>query len=236
MAHKPIKSTIALERLEITHVHIDDIHPNDYNPNRQSTHDFELLCRSMEEDGFTTPIIVQRKDNVIVDGEHRWRAAKVLGYTQVPVVFVDMTPEQMRISTLRHNRARGTEDAGLVSEIIRDLQKLGALDWAADSLMMDNHDIDLLTQQIAQPESSLERETSGPLTFENIETFRQLEEEMQSAKAHQEKQTAVAEGANNRIIKLTYTAEEYGIITQVIQPPFPQSLVALCRRHQSRTA
>jgi len=64
--------------------------------------------------------------------------------SQIPVVFVDMTDEQMRIATLRHNRARGSEDYDLSIEVLRDLQQLGAIDWAQDSLGLDDEELNEL--------------------------------------------------------------------------------------------
>jgi ParB-like chromosome segregation protein Spo0J len=147
------KKNVSLQELAIEYVSIDSIKPNNYNPNRQSEHDFELLIKSMEEDGFTQPIIVQKATKMIVDGEHRWRAASVLGYKEIPVVYVDMTPEQMRIATLRHNRARGSEDMELSVQVLRDLQELGALDWAQDSLMLTDEEVNRLLEDIPVPEA-----------------------------------------------------------------------------------
>lgn len=144
--------TQRLETLKVEQVPITSIEPNSYNPNRQSDHDFELLKRSIEEDGFTQPVIVQRSTNQIVDGEHRWRALRDLGRETVAVVFVDMTPEQMRISTLRHNRARGSEDFELSASLLRDLRELGALDWAQDSLMLDDREISRMLDDTPVPE------------------------------------------------------------------------------------
>ena len=72
------KTNERLGVLEIEYVALTDIQPNDYNPNRQSDHDFELLQRSITEDGFTQPVIAHRATKQIVDGEHRWRAAHSL--------------------------------------------------------------------------------------------------------------------------------------------------------------
>jgi hypothetical protein len=160
-----------LGRLEIEWVKLNDLRPNPWNPNRQSEHDFELLLRSMEEDGFTQPVVAVRigqkeldEDEhlrghfepgmlMIVDGEHRWRAANRLGLEEIPVVVTPMTVAQMRISTLRHNRARGSEDIELTAEVLRDLQQLGALDWAQDSLMIDDIALQRLLDDIAAPEA-----------------------------------------------------------------------------------
>jgi ParB-like chromosome segregation protein Spo0J len=141
-----------LERLEVEYVPIDWPKPNDYNPNRQSEHDFELLLRSMEEDGFTTPIPVL-PDGTIVDGEHRWRAAMRLGYSEIPVVKTPMTPEQAKIATLRHNRARGSEDLELSVQVLRDLQELGAMEWAQDSLIISDLELQRLLEDIPAPEA-----------------------------------------------------------------------------------
>jgi len=146
------KKAVALKRLKVEYVGVDSIKPNKYNPNRQNEHDFELLLKSMQEDGFTQPIVCQ-KNRTIVDGEHRWRAAKTLGYDEIPVVFVDMTDEQMKISTLRHNRARGSEDIELTAALMKDLQELGALDWAQDSLMMDDVEMNSLLEEIPVSEA-----------------------------------------------------------------------------------
>ena len=164
-----------LESLVVEYVPIDSIFPNAYNPNRQSEHDFALLCKSMEEDGFTQPILVCKPGNIIVDGEHRWRAAHQLGYTEIPVVFVTMTDEQMRIATLRHNRARGSEDVNLSAAVLRDLRELGALDWAIDSLNIDTSDLTRLLDTLPAPEALAgatfnDSWEPGEVPRENIET------------------------------------------------------------------
>ena len=64
-----------LQTLVVEYVPTDTLFPNAYNPNRQSDREFELLMKSMEEDGFTQPVVAQAKTKQIVDGEHRWRAA-----------------------------------------------------------------------------------------------------------------------------------------------------------------
>lgn len=174
------KNIVKLDRLKIEYVKANSIRPNSYNPNRQSDYEFELLIRSMSEDGFTQPIVCMSKTREFVDGEHRWTAALVLHYLQknnlpiiseniieardrrfeimddeleIPVVFVDMSIEQMMISTVRHNKARGTHDINLEADLFRDLQKLGAIDWAQDSLMLSDVEINKLLEDIPASEA-----------------------------------------------------------------------------------
>lgn len=147
------KNNVVLGELKIEYVPIESLKPNSYNPNRQNEQQFELLMRSMEEDGFTQPVIVNSKDLTIVDGEHRWRAALSIGMKEIPVVKVQMNPEQMRIATLRHNRARGEEDMELAADVLKDLAKMGAIDFAADSLMLDQSELDKMLLEINEPDN-----------------------------------------------------------------------------------
>jgi len=170
-----LKKNEALARLQIEYVRLDEIHPNSYNPNRQNEHEFDLLCRSIAEDGFTQPVITADCDQdheckgVIVDGEHRWRAAHHVGVApydmcppleQIPMVHVPMAAPQARIATLRHNRARGSEDIELATEVLRDLEALGALEWAADSLDLSDVELQRLLDDIPAPEALARAEFS----------------------------------------------------------------------------
>lgn len=112
-----------------------------------------MLQKSMREDGFTQPIIAHAKTKQIVDGEHRWRAAQAIGMEKIPVVFVDMDLAQMKISTLRHNRARGSEDIELTAQLMRDLEALGAREWMQDSLQLDDVEMDRLINEISASEA-----------------------------------------------------------------------------------
>ncbi len=161
------KKSVKLKELVIEWIPFDKLKPNWYNPNRQSDHEFELLCRSMTEDGFTQPIVAL-KDGTIVDGEHRWRAAQTLGMKEVPVVVVDMSPEQMRISTLRHNRARGNEDLELVGKVLRELSDLGAVDWAQDSLMMDDVEVRHMMEEVKEMGTRVDVEVEFDKTTEDM--------------------------------------------------------------------
>lgn len=150
-----------LEVLKIEYVPTSSLYPNAYNPNRQTEREFSLLLKSMEEDGFTQPIVVHKKTKQIIDGEHRWRAATRLGMEEVPVVFVDMTEEEMRIATLRHNRARGSEDVELSIKILQDLRTLGALDHAVDSLNITERELEILIDDLPAPEQMAAEEFSS---------------------------------------------------------------------------
>lgn len=183
---KVVKDTTAVNHLEAVYVNVDAIHPNEYNPNRQSDHDFELLCKSIEEDGFTQPIIVQQQTNEIVDGEHRWRALKVLGHKQVPVIYTAMSREQQLIATLRHNRARGNENLNMAADVIKELQQSGDLDHAKDSLILDDLDLEIMLTMI--PQSDLMMRNAGEiLSAEEVEESLRAERKVIERKKQEER-------------------------------------------------
>lgn len=75
LAEKIVKDGIELDyrnRLTIEYVKVDDIYPNDYNPNQHTADSFDLLVKSLLYFGFTMPIVVNRRDMKIVDGENRY--------------------------------------------------------------------------------------------------------------------------------------------------------------------
>jgi hypothetical protein len=52
-----------------------------------------------------------------------------------------MTPEQARVATLRINRAHGDEDHDLVGKVLREIEKMGAVDMAIEGLLLDKVDL-----------------------------------------------------------------------------------------------
>ena len=102
------------------------LHPNDYNPNKVSKENLDLLVQSIKANGWTLPIVV-RPDYTIVDGFHRWTVAgqeplqSMLG-GKVPVVIVQHDDEAGSIyGTVTHNRARGTHLLEPMKAIVKRL-------------------------------------------------------------------------------------------------------------------
>lgn len=137
---QPDKHFIRNEKLQIEYVPRSSIKPNGYNPNRETEKMLKQLERSIIEDGFTIPILVNKDTGEIVDGEHRWIVAERLSMEQVPIVRVSMTREQMRIATLRYNRTRGNEVIELTANVMKELNDLNALGWAQEALSMDKEE------------------------------------------------------------------------------------------------
>ena len=108
----------------------DKLRPNDYNPNKVSRENLELLTRSIKTNGWTLPIVV-RPDYTIIDGFHRWTVAGAeplrtqLG-GKVPVVIVRHEDASEDIyGTVTHNRARGTHLLEPMKAIVKRLMNEG---------------------------------------------------------------------------------------------------------------
>ena len=254
-----------LETLRVETVEVSAIRPNPYNPNRQSPHEFELLQRSIREDGFTQPVVLLRLteehladarfqgkgyavgETVIVDGEHRWRAAHALGLDTVPGVYVPMTAAQMRVATLRHNRARGSEDLELTAEVLRDLRELGALDWAQDSLQLSDIEVTRLIEDIDAPESLKAEEFSQAWEPEPVsgkqrmdqtdaagDRIRQIEQRIDAARTQEEKAMARRESNIFRVV-LVFTGEEAEVVKAVLGSRPAEALLRLCQAQAAAT-
>ncbi len=106
------------------------VKPNDYNPNKVSKQNLQLLKQSILTNGWTLPIVV-RPDFTIIDGFHRWTVAgeePLLSMLEgkVPVVIVEHKDKAGNIyGTVTHNRARGTHLLEPMKAIVKELMKEG---------------------------------------------------------------------------------------------------------------
>ena len=138
-------------------VPIEKVKPNTYNPNKVAPPEMKLLYESVRADGYTMPIVCYYNKPtdtyIIVDGFHRYRI--MLDYPDIyerehgmlPVSVIDKPLDQRMASTIRHNRARGSHDVDLMSNIVRELHELGRSDaWISRHLGMDRDEILRLKQ------------------------------------------------------------------------------------------
>lgn len=141
----------------ILSVPIEKIKPNNYNPNRVAPPEMKLLYESIRIDGYTMPIVCYydkaQDQYIIVDGFHRYRV--MLDYPDIyereqgklPVSVINKSLDYRMASTIRHNRARGSHNVDLMSNIIKELHEIGRSDaWISKHLGMDKDEILRLKQ------------------------------------------------------------------------------------------
>ena len=133
-------------------VPVEEVYANDYNPNKVAPPEMRLLEISIQEDGYTQPIVVFKTEDgyEVVDGFHRHLVGKKLGLSHLPVVIINenRTGKCDRIaSTIRHNRARGKHQIQAMSDIVVELSRKNWPDEKiANELGMDADEVLRLKQ------------------------------------------------------------------------------------------
>lgn len=128
-------------------VPIEKIESNTYNPNSVAPPEMALLETSIWEDGYTQPIVCYHdKDRdvyIVVDGFHRYRTIRESERIRerekgmLPVVVIDKQIGDRMASTIRHNRARGSHNIELMSNIVAELVEMGKGDrWICQHIGM----------------------------------------------------------------------------------------------------
>lgn len=141
----------------VVSVPIDKVTANDYNPNAVAPPEMELLEVSIWEDGYTQPVVtVYDRDNdkyVVVDGFHRYLTLKNSERIRerekgmLPVVILEKEMHDRMASTIRHNRARGSHNVDLMSNIVSELVEMGKGDrWICKHIGMSKDELLRLKQ------------------------------------------------------------------------------------------
>lgn len=98
-------------------VKITMVEPNRKQPRKNFDEDsLQELCDSIKQVGLIQPILVQdRKDHYeIIAGERRWRAAKMAGLKEIPVIIRDYSDQEIMEISLIENIQR--EDLNPIEE------------------------------------------------------------------------------------------------------------------------
>lgn len=92
-----------MKEMKIIYKNVDDIIPYENNP-RHNDNAVDYVANSIKEFGFKVPIIID-KENVIVTGHTRLKAAEKLGLKQVPVILADdLTEDQIKAFRIADNK------------------------------------------------------------------------------------------------------------------------------------
>lgn len=151
----------------------ENVHANDYNPNSVAPKEMELLKISIDNDGYTQPIVTMEKEDEkreVIDGFHRHRVGKeyeeitsrVHGYLPVVTIKENRHDKGDRMAaTIRHNRARGKHKVDAMSDIVIELKRRNWKDTKiAKELGMEPDEVLRLTQITGLTEAFKDREFS----------------------------------------------------------------------------
>lgn len=130
--------------MQIEYRKIDELTPYENNP-RINDHAVEAVASSIQEFGFKVPVIID-KDDVVIAGHTRIKAARQLGMDEVPTIKADdLTPEQVRTFRLADNKTAELAywDHEMLNVEIEDLINLGVdnLDSYGFDLELDDFNL-----------------------------------------------------------------------------------------------
>ena len=112
--------------MQIEEVNINELTPYSNNP-RNNDAAVDAVAASIKEFGFKVPIIID-KNNVIVAGHTRLKAAQKIGLEKVPCIKADdLTPEQLKAFRLADNKV-GELATWDFAKLEEELTELDALD------------------------------------------------------------------------------------------------------------
>lgn len=112
-----LKNESQISKTGETILKINEVEPNKKQPRKFFNEEaLQELSESIKQHGIVQPLVVAKKDDYyeIIAGERRWRAAKLAGLKEVPVVIKDYSPQEIMEVALIENIQR--EDLNPVEE------------------------------------------------------------------------------------------------------------------------
>jgi hypothetical protein len=121
--------------------------PHPANPN---SGDIGLLTELMTANGFAGAVMAQESTGLLIDGEHRWRAAHQQGMTSLPVLWVDCDDEtrDRLLASWNESTRRGRNDE---SKLIALLQGFIGTPKELAGTAFDATDLDELVRNLNGP-------------------------------------------------------------------------------------
>jgi len=87
----------------------------------------KALVESLQTNGQYRPIIVQKSTRQILAGNHLWKAAKEIGWTEIDIIEVDVDDKQAKRIVATDNRLSdmGTYDEQALLDLLKDIDLHG---------------------------------------------------------------------------------------------------------------
>ena len=156
----------------VTTLPLREIEPDPDQPRKHFDEEsLSGLAESITENGLLQPIAVRPKrlgtGYLIIAGERRWRAARLAGLDEVPVLIKDVTDEQAAALALIENLQREDLDPIEVAEGCRQLiEKYGLTqETAAKRLGKSRSAVTNSLRLLALPEDIRAKVSAGELSF-----------------------------------------------------------------------
>ena len=121
-----VKTVIKKEEIKLN---ITEVEPNRDQPRKKFDEDALLeLADSIRQFGVLQPLIVQKRDGYyeIIAGERRWRAAKMAGLKEIPVIIKEFSDQQIveisLIENIQRENLNPIEEAIAFKRLLNEFQ------------------------------------------------------------------------------------------------------------------
>jgi DNA modification methylase len=109
-----------METMKVTYVPVGSLNPSTYNPRKWNEAQTNALKESITKFGLVDPILcnsAKERMNTVIGGHFRLKVAKDLGFTEMPVVYVNITDiEKEKELNVRLNKNLGEFDFELLKD------------------------------------------------------------------------------------------------------------------------
>lgn len=142
--------------INIKEINIDEITPYVNNP-RKNDNAVDKVAASIKEFGFKVPLVID-KDNTVVTGHTRLKAAKKLGLKAVPcIVAEDLTDAQIKAFRIADNKVNEYSEWD-IEKLNIELEGLEELDFDLDNLGFELEELEDIRPDIEVEEDDFDIE------------------------------------------------------------------------------
>lgn len=141
-----------MERRKLEYIKVEELKAYARNARTHSEEQIEQVIQSIQEFGFTNPVLID-EENELIAGHGRTEAAKRMGMTDVPAIrLIGLSDEQKRALRIADNQI--ALNAGWDEEILSaELEALSLADFDMDLLGFSLEELDnYLTRDVGQSE------------------------------------------------------------------------------------
>lgn len=130
--------------VEIQKLKLSTLKIPEYNPRIFPEEEMQKLIKNIETNGYLELIVVNKRNNHIVSGSHRYKALQFLGYKEIDCIVIDIDEDREKALNIAMNRIGGFFDEDKLETIIKqlnetnfDLELTGLADFELDVMLSD---------------------------------------------------------------------------------------------------
>lgn len=216
--------------MNILEMNVDDLIPYENNP-RKNDAAVEKVALSISAFGFKVPIVID-KDNVIVTGHTRLKAAKKLGLSVVPCIMADdLTGDQIKAFRLADNKV--SEFSEWDDEMLmKELESLGDIDMSLYGFEFPDDDEDgeddTYSDNTNVPQYDIQGETPDLTELcDNAKTSELIEEIENSDLSYDEKEFLRKAAQRHMVFNYRKIAEYYANASEDMQVLMEKSALVI---------